>query len=40
MILAEPEKYKDDIDIHAIKQNLAYMPIKLKKKIEEEITIL
>ena len=34
MLLAEPEKYKDAID--AIKKDIAYMPVKLKKKLEEE----
>ena len=34
MLLAEPEKYKDAID--AIKKDIAYMPIELKKKLEEE----
>ena len=34
MLLAEPEKYKDAID--AIKRDVAYMPIELKKKLEEE----
>ena len=34
MLLAEPEKYKDSID--AIKKDIAYMPIELKKKFEEE----
>ena len=29
MLLAEPEKYKDAID--AIKKDIAYMPIELKK---------
>ena len=38
MLLAEPEKYKDAID--AIKKDIAYMPIELKKKIEEENIIL
>ena len=33
-LLAEPEKYKDAIE--AIKQDIAYMPIELKKKFEEE----
>ena len=33
-LLAEPEKYKDAID--AIKKDIAYMPIELKKKLEEE----
>ena len=34
MILAEPEKYRDAID--AIKKDIAYMPIELKVKLEEE----
>ena len=34
MLLAEPEKYKDAID--AIKRDIAYMPLELKKKLEEE----
>ncbi|MDC3122152.1 chorismate-binding protein [Prochlorococcus sp. AH-716-J21] len=34
MLLAEPEKYKDAIN--AIKKDIAYMPIELKKKLEEE----
>ena len=34
VLLAEPEKYKDAID--AIKKDIAYMPLELKKKIEEE----
>ena len=34
MLLAEPEKYKGAID--AIKKDIAYMPIELKKKLEEE----
>ena len=34
MLLAEPEKYKDAID--AIKKDIAYMPIELKRKLEEE----
>ena len=34
MLLAEPETYKDAID--AIKKDIAYMPIELKKKLEEE----
>ena len=33
-LLAEPEKYKDAID--AIKKDIAYMPVELKKKLEEE----
>ena len=38
MLLAEPEKYKDAID--AIKKDIAYMPIELKKKLKEENIIL
>ncbi len=38
MLLVEPEKYKDAID--AIKKDIAYMPIELKKKLEEENIIL
>ena len=34
MLLAEPEKYKDAI--YAIKKDIAYMPLELKKKLEEE----
>ena len=34
MLLAEPEKYKDAID--AIKKDIEYMPIELKKKLKEE----
>ena len=34
MLLAEPEKYKDAIE--AIKKDIAYMPIELKKKLEKE----
>ena len=34
MLLAEPEKYKDAID--TIKNDIAYMPIELKKKLAEE----
>ena len=34
MLLAEPGKYKDAID--AIKRDIAYMPVELKKKLEEE----
>ena len=34
MLLAEPEKYKDAID--AIKKDIDYMPIELKKKHEDE----
>ena len=38
MLLAEPEKYKDAIN--AIKKDITYMPIELKKKFEEENIIL
>ena len=38
MLLAEPEKYRDSIN--AIKKDIAYMPIELKKKLEEENIIL
>ena len=34
MLLAEPDKYKDAIE--AIKKDIAYMPLELKKKFEEE----
>ena len=34
MLLAEPEKYRDAID--AINKDIAFMPIELKKKFEEE----
>ena len=34
MLLAEPEKYRDAIN--AIKKDIDYMPIELKKKLEEE----
>ena len=37
-LLAEPEKYIDAIN--AIKKDIAYMPIELKKKLEEENIIL
>ena len=33
-LLAEPEKYKEAID--AIRKDIAYMPIELKKKLQEE----
>ena len=33
-LLAEPENYKDAIE--AIKKDIAYMPIELKRKLEEE----
>ena len=38
MLLAEPEKYNDAIN--AIKKDIAYMPIELRKKLEEENIIL
>ncbi len=34
MLLSDPEKYKEAII--AIKKDIAYMPIELKKKLEEE----
>ena len=34
MLLAEPEKYRDAIN--ANKKDIAYMPIELKKKFDEE----
>ena len=37
MLLAEPEKYRDAIN--AIKKDIAYMPIELKKKLEKNIII-
>tara|TARA_B100000242_G_scaffold209831_1_gene152541 strand:+ start:963 stop:1130 length:168 start_codon:yes stop_codon:yes gene_type:complete len=33
-LLAEPDKYKEAID--AIKKDIAYMPIELKQKLNEE----
>ena len=38
MLLAEPEKYRDAIN--AIKKDIAYMPIELKKMLEEDNIIL
>ena len=38
MLLAEPENYREAII--AIKKDIAYMPIELKKKLEEEKIIL
>ena len=38
MLLAEPEKYEDAIN--AIKKDIAYMPVELKKKLEQENIIL
>ena len=34
MLLADPEKYKDTME--AIKKDSNYMPLELKKKLEEE----
>ena len=33
-LLSEPDKYKDAID--TIKKDIAYMPIELKNKLEQE----
>ena len=33
-LLSNREKYKDAID--AVKKDIAYMPVELKKKLEEE----
>ena len=38
MLIAEPEKYRDAIN--AIKKDIEYMPIELKKKLEEDNIIL
>ena len=38
MLLSEPEKYRDAIN--TIKKDITYMPIELKKKLEEENIIL
>ena len=38
LLLAEPKKYRDAIN--ALKKDIAYMPIELKKKLEEENIIL
>ena len=35
MLLAEPEKYRDAIN--AIKKDIAYMPIELKKNLRKKI---
>ena len=37
-LLAEPEKYLDAIN--ALKKDIGYMPIELKRKLEEENIIL
>ena len=34
LLLSDPEKYKDAID--AVKKDISYMPVELKKKLEEE----
>ena len=34
MLLDEPEKYKDAIN--AIKKDISYMPLELRKKLEED----
>ena len=40
-LLPDPEKYQYAIDaIDAIKNNISYMPLELKKKLEEEISLL
>ena len=33
-LLSNPQKYKDAID--AVKKDITYMPLELKKKLEEE----
>ena len=38
MLLAEPDKYRDAIN--AIKKDIEYMPIEIKKKLDEENIIL
>tara|TARA_B100000073_G_C23508781_1_gene482860 strand:- start:380 stop:580 length:201 start_codon:yes stop_codon:yes gene_type:complete len=38
MLLAEPKKYKDAID--AIKKDIAYMPVELKKNLRKKILFL
>ena len=38
ILLSDPEKYRDAID--AIKKDISYMPLELKKKLEgENITL-
>ena len=37
-LLSDPEKYRDAID--AIKKDIVYMPLELKKKLEEENILL
>ena len=36
MLLAEPEKYRDAIN--AIKKDIAYMPIELKKNLKKKFS--
>ena len=36
MLLAEPEKYRDAIN--AIKKDIAYMPMELKKNLRKKIS--
>jgi len=38
MLLAEPDKYREAIN--AIRKDIAYMPVELKKKLEVENIIL
>ena len=38
MFLVEPEKYRDAIN--AIKKDIAFMPIELKNKLDQENIIL
>ena len=38
MLLAEPENYRDAIN--AIKKDIAYMPVELKNKLDQENIIL
>ena len=38
LLLAKPDKYRDAIN--AIRKDIEYMPIELKKKLEEENIIL
>ena len=33
-LLSDPKKFKDAID--AVKKDISYMPLELKKKLEEE----
>ena len=37
MLLAEPEKYRDPIN--AIKKDIAYMPLELKKNLRKNIIL-